>query len=175
MKKRSFISFLILSLLLFASASAAIPDVPELSPVPGTCLDESAQLPLYAGPTVQYMEIEGTYLDPSRPYVCFGQSDSWTMAAQGTPDQFGPVGWVETAAVQGSAEPELSFADRLPAMVEEDTLLAFAPDGMASDISWTLSRGTSIQILGRIGDMLYVEAEADDAVFRGFIPESSVE
>ena len=175
MKKPFYFCLLILSILLSVSGLAAIPDIMELSPAAGICVEEAVQLPLYAGPTVQYMQIDGVQLDPSKPYVCFGQSDSWTMAAQGTPDSFGPVGWIETAAVQGIMEPELSFADRLPAMLEEEAALSFVPDGSPADACLTLARGTSLQILGRIGDALYIETETDGTVVRGFVTESAVE
>ncbi|MBQ9008685.1 MAG: hypothetical protein IJ088_05065 [Clostridia bacterium] len=172
MLKALFFAFL---LLLTVSAAAQIPDLDVLVPETAECADESCEIPLYAGPTVQFAQIPDAILDPSRPFVCFGQSDSWTMVAEGSPDSFGPVGWVQTASVPAQTCGELLFENQLAAMVEEDAPLTFTPGGDNVPVFVTLHHGDAIRILGRYDSFLYVEAETGDLPVRGFVPESSVE
>lgn len=161
-------------LLLFAgSAAAKIPDLDVLVPEAAECAGESYEVPMYAGPTVQYMQLDAV-LDPSESFVCFGQNDCWTMVAQGTPDNFGPVGWVETAAIPAQDCAVLLFENQLAAMVEEDAPLTFVPASDAPS-QLTLHHGDPIQILGRYESFLYIETNKEDLPIRGFVPESTVE
>lgn len=165
---------LLVMLLLFAgSAAAQIPDLDVLVPEAAECADESYAVPMYAGPTVQFRQMDAT-LNPSEAFVCFGQNDCWTMAAQGTPDSFGPVGWVETAAIPAQDCAELLFENQLAAMVEEDAPLTFVPASEEHPLL-TLHHGDPIQILGRYESFLYIETDKEDLPIRGFVPESTVE
>ena len=56
---------LLVMLLLFAgSAAAQIPDLDVLVPEAAECADESYAVPMYAGPTVQFRQMDAT-LNPS--------------------------------------------------------------------------------------------------------------
>ncbi len=169
--KAAFFVFLLLS----ATAAADIPDLYVLTPVPAECTEESYEIPMYAGPTVQFTRIQDTVLNPSIPFVCFGQNDCWTMVAQGTPDTFGPVGWVETSSVPAQTYNELLFEGQLAAMVEEDAPLTFIPETDGTSPFTTLHHGDSIQILARYESFLYIETDNGDLPVRGFVPESAVE
>ena len=162
-----------LLLLFVGSAAAQIPDLDVLVPQAAECADESCEVPMYAGPTAQFMQMDAT-LNPSEAFVCFGQNDCWTMAAQGTPDSFGPVGWVETAAIPAQDCAELLFENQLAAMVEEDAPLTFVPSSEEHPLL-TLHHGDPIQILGRYESFLYIETDKEDLPIRGFVPESTVE
>ncbi|MBQ8093684.1 MAG: hypothetical protein IJ242_08930 [Clostridia bacterium] len=176
MKKRHFAIILSGVLMLCtACAAAAIPGIDELTPVPQTLLTDTVTIPLYAGPTVQYPEIGQNAFDPSKPYVCFGQSDCWAMVASGTPDEPGITGWIETAALNMDSMTELSFSNRLSAMVEDPAPLTFSLNEADAPVFCTLPRGTDIQILARYGAQLYIETELDSGPVRGFIPEAAVE
>ena len=129
---------------------------------------------LYFGPTQGYLHEDGLTLDLTGPYVFFGQVDCWAMVAAGTPERFGPVGWVEAAAANFPEAPLLSFDDALPVMVEEDTFLTADPLSDSPASLCDVARGTQVLLLAHLGDWGYVQAEADGTPVRAFLPLSAI-
>lgn len=133
-----------------------------------------AVTPLYCGPTQGAYRHGEAALDPGAPYVLFGQSDCWSMVAQGTPEAFGPVGWVETAALDAAPGPELAFPDALPVMIEEDAFLTDDPLAAEPARLLELPRGAQVTLLACWGDWGYAQYEADGAFLRAFFPLSAI-
>ena len=167
---------MILSLLvcLMLPALAVCEDlgVTMLSPIAMTPDAESLQLELYCGPTQGSYRHEAQTLDTGKDYVVFGQYDCWAMAAQGTADAFGPVGWVEAGSLESLPyEPQLPFEDALVVTVEDEAILT-------NDFENAIVRvvpGTAVTLLAQFGDWGYVQAEFDDMLpIRAFIPMSAI-
>lgn len=140
--------------------------------------EESAQtLPLYCGPTQGFYSHRSQTLDTGKPYVVFGQYDCWAMAAQGTAESFGPVGWVEAGSLQNlSYEPQLSFEDGLQVTVEETAALTNDPLSENQDVIVYIVPGTTLTLLASYDGWAYVQAEFDDMLpVRAFIPMSAIE
>ena len=146
--------------------------ITALSPIAMAPDAEAQVLELYCGPT------QGSYrhgvqtLDTSKDYVVFGQYDCWAMAAQGTPESFGPVGWVEAGSLENLPyDPQLAFEDALAVTVEDETILT-------NDFDNAIVRivpGTTVTLLAQFGNWGYVQAEFDDMLpIRAFIPMSSI-
>ena len=157
-------------LLCLLCACALAQDTAALVPaaMPAASLNEPVAL--YCGATQGFYRHMDQTIDLTQPFVCFGQYDCWTMVAQGTPDAFGPVGWIEGGLFDESGVPELSFEDGFAAMIEEDA--AVTNDPLNPDSLWgiTLPRGTQITVLAGYGDWLYVQTEIDGAPARVFVP-----
>lgn len=149
-------------------------DAAALTPIDMIPEAESQILDLYCGPTQGFYRHDHQTLDTGKPYVLFGQYDCWAMAAQGTKDSFGPVGWVEAGSITDIPyEPQLAFEDGFAAMVEEDAKATNDPLGSAEwDV--TLAQGTPVTVLAQYGDWLYVQCDIGDMPARVFIPANTV-
>ncbi|MBQ8620018.1 MAG: hypothetical protein IJ418_21265 [Clostridia bacterium] len=168
---------LLICLLLPAGAIGEGIDAAVLTPLTMTPEAEGQVLDLYCGPTQGFYRHGEQTLDTGKDYVIFGQYDCWAMAAQGTSESFGPVGWVEAGSITDIPyEPQLAFEDGFAAMIEETAQLTNNP--MAADPfdGWTavLEPGTQITVLAQLGDWLYVQAETADAPLRAFIRANTV-
>lgn len=165
-------ALMLLVLMLPVLASAEDLGVTVLEPIAMTVDAEAAQLELYCGPTQGFYRHEEQTLDTGKDYVVFGQYDCWAMAAQGTPESFGPVGWVEAGAIENLPyDPQLGFEDALAVTVEDEAILT-------NDFENAIVRivpGTVVTLLAQFGDWGYVQAEFDDMLpIRAFIPMSSI-
>jgi len=163
---------LILCLTLTSAAIGEDLGVTPLSPIAMTPDAEAQTLELYCGPTQGFHREEGQTLDTGKDYVVFGQYDCWAMAAQGTPEHFGPVGWVEAGSVETLPyDPQLAFEDALVVTVEDESILT-------NDFENAIVRlvpGTTLTLLAQYGDWGYVQAEFDDMLpIRAFIPMSAI-
>ena len=146
--------------------------VTALEPIAMPAEADAQVLELYCGPTQGFHREAGQTLDTGKDYVIFGQYDCWAMAAQGTPDAFGPVGWVEAGSLENLPyDPQLAFEDALVVTVEEEAILT-------NDFENTIVRavpGTTVTLLAQLGDWGYVQAEFDDMLpIRAFIPMSAI-
>ena len=152
-------------------------DVCVLTPIAFGAVEEGGTPALYCGPTQGFYRHAGQTLDTGKPYVLFGQYDCWAMAAQGTADSFGPVGWVEAGSIPDIPyEPQLGFEDGFAAMVEETAPMTDNPLAESPFDGWTavLEPGTPITVLAQYGDWLYVQAELGDTPLRAFIQADTV-
>ena len=171
MKKLTVLLFVLA--LLFASALAESA-VPALTPTQAAPVSGFEPVALYCGPTQGFYRREEQTIDLTAPFVCFGQYDCWTMAAQGTPGAFGAVGWIEGGLFDDQNMPELSFEDSFSAMIEEDAAVTNAP--LNADGAWdaVLPRGTQVTVLAAFGDFLYVQTEIDGVPARVFVPAGAI-
>ena len=176
MTKRAFGLCLFLCLFFLLPCCTAEQDgfglgVETLAPVSLPGAADAPTVPLQCGPTAQFAP-SGLTLDLSQPYVFFGQTDCWAMVASGTADAPGPVGWVQAAAADFPAEPELLFEDAVMITVMEDTALTLTPAGDAPSFA-DISEGLQAVVLASLGGWAYIQTEADGMPVRGFIPLSS--
>ena len=165
------------ALLCLALTPAVAEDVFTLVPVQMPVEAEAQELALYCGPTQGFYRHAGQTLDTGAPYVVFGQYDCWAMAAQGTAEAFGPVGWVEAGSIpEIPYEPQLGFEDGFAAMVEETAPMTDNPLAEDPFDGWTaaLEPGTPIIVLAQYGDWLYVQSELEDMPVRAFIMADTV-
>ena len=172
----SLLAVLLLCLLPCYALGEAI-DIAALHPIEMTAEAEGQLLDLYCGPTQGFYRHGEQALDTGKPYVLFGQYDCWAMAAQGTEDDFGPIGWVEAGSITDIPyEPQLDFEDSFAAMIEEDAPSTDNPLAENPFDGWsiTLSAGTQVTVLAQLGDFIYVQAEIEGAPARVFIPSSTV-
>jgi len=171
------LSVLLLCLALPCLAAAEGIEIGTLSPMPMTPAAEAQTLDLYCGPTQGFYRHAGQTLDAGKPYVYFGQYDCWAMVAQGTPDSFGPVGWVEAALLaELPAEPQLAFEDGLQVTVEDEAVLTNDPLNPDAELIVRIVPGTVVTLLAACGDFAYIQAEFSDlAPVRAFIPMSAIE
>ena len=166
-----FLALLLLPALVLAESL----DVGLLTPaLHEPALQDAEPAALYCGPTQGAYRHGELALDPGAPYVYFGQYDCWAMVALGTPEAMGPVGWVEAAAIDAPAEPELTFSDALPVMVEDDTFLTDEPDAGEPAHLFELARGEVVTLLAQYGDWGYVQTEIDGEFIRAFVPASAI-
>jgi len=167
--KKTLIALLFLCFLCM-SALAQDAGVAALSPVEMTPAEGLEPVALYCGATQGFYRQQDQTIDLTAPFVCFGQYDCWVMVAQGTPDAFDAVGWIEGGLFDAQNTPELSFEDGFAAMIEEDAALTDAP--LNPDALWgiTLPRGTQVTILAAYGDFLYVQTEINGMPARVFVP-----
>lgn len=152
-------------------------DLFMLEPIEMATETNGQVLDLYCGPTQGFYRHGEQALDLTQPYVLFGQHDCWAMAAQGTPDAFGPVGWVEAASLPIAADaPSLAFEEALVAMIEEDAPLTNDPHGLCPQDAWsvTLPRGAQVILLAAMGDWVYIQADLSGTPVRAFIPAACV-
>ena len=157
-------------LFLLAAGSLAEESLFALTPQDIAVVSDSEPIALYCGPTQGFYQHEGQTLDLSQPFVYFGQYDCWVMAAQGTAEAFGPVGWIEGGLFAAPDQPELSFEESFSAMIEEDAPVTndpLNPDGAWENL---LPRGTQVTVLARYGAFLYVQTELDGVPARVFVP-----
>ena len=171
-----FALLLILPLLSFAEDTSSL-GVDVLSPVSCEATTAGSPIALYCGPTQGFYRADEETLDPGKPYVYFGHFDCWSMVAQGTPDAFGPVGWVESALLDTLPDmPARAFESALTARVEEDAPVTNDPLAVSADNhrARTLPRGTQVVILAQMGDWLYIQTELDTLPARVFIPSNTV-
>lgn len=168
---------LALTLLLALCAHALAEDVSvqALTPIAIAPVDFDEPVPLYCGITQGSYRHGEESIRLDQPFVCFGQADCWTMVAQGTPSDFGAVGWIEGGLFIAEDLPELTFEESFSAMIEETAALTNAP--MRPDQPWeiALARGAVVTVLAGYGDMLYIQTEIEDTPARVFIPSSSIE
>lgn len=166
---------LLLCLLLPCFALGESMDV--LTPMDMIPEEESQVLDLYCGPTQGFYRHEEQTLDTGKPYVLFGQYDCWAMAAQGTKDAFGPVGWVEAGSITNIPyEPQLSFEEGFAAMIEETAPMTDNPLAENPFDRWTvaLEPGTQVTVLSQLGDWLYVQTEIEGDPVRVFIRMNTI-
>ena len=171
------LAVLLLCLLLPCCALGEAIDAAALIPIEMPPEAESQILDLYCGPTQGFYRHEEQTLDTGKPYVLFGQYDCWAMAAQGTPDSFGPIGWVEAGSITVIPyEPQLAFEDGFAAMVEESAQMTDNPMAANPFDGWTmvLDPGTQVTVLAHLGDWLYIQCEMGAAPVRAFIPANTV-
>lgn len=148
-----------------------------LEPIEMAIEAEGQVLDLYCGPTQGFYRHDEQTLDTGKPYVLFGQYDCWAMAAQGTANDFGPIGWVEAGSItEIPYDPQLGFEDGFAAMVEETAQLTDNPLGENPFDGWTasLEAGTQITVLAQLGEWIYVQSELEDTPVRAFIKASTV-
>lgn len=167
--------FLLLCLLCMPALAQEAQLVPPLTPVVPGEQQAPAQAALYCGPTQGFYRPGEDVLDTGAPFVCFGHYDCWAMVAQGTQDSFGPVGWVEAAAIDGlDSAPLLGFEEALTAMVEEDTFLTDDPLAAEPRRLCSVARGTQVLLLAQMDGWLYVQGEIDGVPVRAFVPAHAV-
>ena len=165
---------LLICLMLPCCALGESIDAAVLTPIAMTPEAEGQVLDLYCGPTQGFYRHGGQTLDTGKDYVIFGQYDCWAMAAQGTPESFGPVGWVEAGSITDIPyEPQLGFEDGFAAMIEEDANATNDPFG---DTKWdtVLPQGMQIVVLAQYGEWLYVQCDIENTPARVFIPTNTV-
>lgn len=175
---KHFIRSLVLLMLTLALLPCAAAEDVEIGTLEPFALESSAQLlDLYCGPTQGSYRHDGQTLDTGKPFVVFGQYDCWAMAAQGTPQSFGPVGWVEAAALDALPyEPQLGFEDGFAATIEETALLTNDPLGNAPETvrTLTLEPGAQVIVLAKYGEWLYVQSELEGKPVRAFVSENCI-
>lgn len=164
---------LLLSLMLiFPLGALAELDLPILVPSSMEAVPDGETVDLYCGPTQGSFRDGDAVLPLSEPFVYFGQHDCWAMVAPGTADDFGPVGWIESASCVLPDEPQLTFEDALPAMVESDSFLTVDPIEKTPIIN--VKRGERVLLLAQYGDLLYVQYEEAETPIRAFLPADAV-
>jgi len=174
---RSILTMLLLLCLLSCPALGEAVDAAMLSPLEMPPETEGQVLDLYCGPTQGFYRHGGQTLDTGKAYVLFGQYDCWAMAAQGTKENFGPVGWVEAGSITGIPyEPQLAFEDGFAAMIEEAAPMTDQPLAENPFEGWTqtLEPGAQVTVLAQLDGWLYVQAEIEDFPVRAFIPMNTV-
>ena len=165
----------LLALVLPAMAQGEPLEIGTLLPTVLPAQQETGVTALYFGPTQGFLREGGTALDTGEPFVCFGQADCWAMVAPGTPEDFGPVGWIEAAALNPlDGAPELTFSDALEVMIEEDAPLTADPLHADTPALATLPRGVRVLLLARCGDWGYVQTELSGTPVRAFVPMAAI-
>ena len=175
--KRLFLILCLLAMLLPCAALSESAEIAALVPIAMTPDSEAHLLDLYCGPTQGFYRQDGQTLDTGKPYVLFGQYDCWAMAAQGTKDAFGPVGWVEAGSITDIPyQPQLGFEDGFAAMIEETAPMTDNPFAENPFEGWSaaLEPGTSIIVLAQLDGWLYVQSEIDGTPVRAFIQAATV-
>jgi len=174
---RIFISLLAALLCLLLPVFALGEGMDHLTPLEMPTEAKGQTLDLYCGPTQGFYRHAEQTLDTGKPYVLFGQYDCWAMAAQGTKDDFGSVGWVEAGSITDIPyEPQLGFENGFAAMVEDDAPMTDNPLAEDPFVGWTmtLEAGTPITVLAQLGEWIYVQAELDGTPVRAFIQMDTV-
>ena len=163
---------LLLTLCLLCACALAEESIAALTPARMNPIEGFEPVALYCGPTQGFYRHEEQTIDLAAPFVCFGQFDCWTMVAQGTPEDFGPVGWIEGGLFDAKNVPELAFEDGYAAMIEESASVTTHPDNGVWDV--TLPYGTMVTVLAGYGDLLYVQTEIAGVPARVFIPAYAI-
>jgi len=172
-----FLLFALMTLFSFCPALAQEDDhfsVTALIPQPCAGDEQSGDIELYFGPTQGSLYKAGLTINLAAPHVYFGQYDCWAMVAPGTPDAFGPVGWVEAAAAAFPEEPLLSFDDALSIKTSTVAHLTADPLAAAQAPLCVVPRGTQVLLLAQMGDWGYVQSYVGDTPVRAFLPLSSL-
>ena len=167
---------LMLCLLPCMALSEAV-DADVLAPIAMEPEAQAQVLELYCGPTQGFYRHGEQTLDTGKPYVLFGRYDCWAMVAQGTPEAFGPVGWVEAGAIpEMPEEPSAAFENGFAATVEETAPLTDNPLAAEPFATWdaALAQGDAITILAQLDGWLYVQSEIEDTPVRAFIKADTV-
>jgi len=175
--KKMILLLCLLAMLLPCCALSENAEIAALTPMVMTPDSEGQILDLFCGPTQGFYRHGNQTLDTGKPYVIFGQYDCWAMAAQGTEDAFGPVGWVEAGSITDIPyEPQLAFEDGFAAVVEETAAVTDTPLADDPFTGWTIAfdQGAEITVLAQLGDWLYVQGEFEDVPARVFIKTSAV-
>ena len=85
------------------------------------------------------------------------------------------MGWIEAAALDTpDGAQELTFADALEVMIEDDAPLTADPLHSETPALATLPRGTRVVLLARYGDWGYVQTELHDVPVRAFVPMAAI-
>lgn len=171
------VSMLLLALLLALALPACAEELDIGALTPTACpaaSDEALPIDLYLGPTQGFYRDGEATLDAGAPFVYFGQYDCWAMVAQGTPEEMGAVGWIESAAIDLPQTPQLGFDDALEAMVEENTFLTAAPLAEEPEALCDIARGTKVLLLAQMDGWAYVQSELDGMPIRAFLPVSAI-
>lgn len=174
---RLFTSLLAALLLCLLMPAALGESMDTLVPLAMPAEAEGQVLDLYCGPTQGFYRHAEQTLDTGKDYVLFGQYDCWAMAAQGTEEAFGPIGWVEAGSITDIPyEPQLAFENGFSAMVEEAAPMTDNPLAKNPFDGWTesLAPGTQITVLAQLGGWLYVQSEIGDSPVRAFIQADTV-
>lgn len=165
----------LVALILPSMALGEALDIGSLVPVVLPAQQETGETALYLGPTQGFLREGEAGLDTAAPFVCFGQADCWAMVAPGTPEDFGPVGWIEAAALDTpDGAPELTFADALEVMIEDDAPMTADPLHSDTPALATLPRGTRVLLLACYGDWGYVQTELHGIPVRAFVPMAAI-
>ena len=165
----------LVALILPALAQGESFEIGTLQPAVLPAQQETGEAALYLGPTQGFLREDGAALDTGRPFVCFGQADCWAMVAPGTPEDFGPVGWIESAALDAlDGAAELTFADALEVMIEDDAPLTADPLHENIPALAMLPRGTRVLLLARYGDWGYVQTALYGVPVRAFVPMATI-
>lgn len=170
-------------IMLFACLLFACPIMAEgieigtLAPIEFAAEEAAQTLELYCGPTQGFYRHGVQTLDTGKPYVIFGQYDCWAMAAQGSAESFGPVGWVEAGLLANLPyDPQLSFDDALQVTVEDEAVMTNDLMNPDAEPIIRIVPGTAVTLLAGFGEWGYVQAEFDDMPpVRAFIPMSAIE
>lgn len=164
----------LLCLMLPCAAFGEAIDAATLTPIERKPEADGQILELYCGPTQGFYRHGEQTLNTGKPYVVFGQYDCWAMAAQGTPEAFGPIGWVEAGSLAGLPyEPQLGFEDSFAAMIEEDAKATNDPFG-TSEWAASLEPGAQIIVLAQYGEWIYVQCDIEGTPARVFIKANTV-
>ncbi|MBQ2989726.1 MAG: hypothetical protein IJD60_00350 [Clostridia bacterium] len=152
-------------------------EIGALAPLEMAAEENAQTLALYCGPTQGFYRHGDQALDTGKPFVVFGQHDCWAMAAQGTADAFGPVGWVEAGSIDDIPyDPQLTFDDGLQVTVEDAAILTNDPMNADADVIVRVVPGTVVMLLAAYDGWAYIQAEfADMPPVRAFIPMSAIE
>ena len=175
--KRLFLLFCLFVMLLPCAALGENAEIAPLMPAEMTPDSDSQILDLYCGPTQGFYRHDDQTLDTGKPYVLFGQYDCWAMAAQGTKDAFGPVGWVEAGSVTDiPAEPQLAFEEAFAAIVEDAAPVTDNPLADEPFAGWVFAfePGAEVTVLAQLSDWLYVQGDIDGVPARVFIKADTV-
>ena len=165
----------LLALVLPALAQGEPLEIGTLLPTVLPAQQETGVTALYFGPTQGFLREGEAALDTGEPFVCFGQADCWAMVAPGTPEDFGPVGWIESAALDTrDSAAELTFDDALEVMIEDEAPLTADPLHGDTPALATLPRGTRVLLLARYGDWGYVQIELGGVPVRAFVPMAAI-
>lgn len=165
----------LLALVLPALAQGEPLEIGTLLPTVLPAQQETGVTALYFGPTQGFLREGEAALDTGEPFVCFGQADCWAMVAPGMPEDFGPVGWIESAALDTrDSAAELTFDDSLEVMIEDDAPLTADPLHGDTPALATLPRGTRVLLLARYGDWGYVQTELGGVPVRAFVPMAAI-
>ena len=165
----------LLALVLPALAQGEPLEIGTLLPTVLPAQQETGVTALYFGPTQGFLREGEAALDTGEPFVCFGQADCWAMVAPGTPEDFGPVGWIESAALDTrDSAAEMTFDDALEVMIEDEAPLTADPLHGDTPALATLPRGTRVLLLARYGDWGYVQTELGGVPVRAFVPMAAI-
>ncbi len=147
--------------------------VSELTPVACEGLDDGEICPLLFGPTFIFYHQEDASFDFTQPFVYFGTIESWSMVASGTPDSFGPVGWVPLFPVDLSPASPYERELALPVYLLQETPCLASPSEDASVLGM-LSPENEYLLLATYQEYGYIEGVLSESPVRAFIPLNAI-